>query len=51
MPEPTYLLNEDCEITSDLKRRVLEELSGETELDEAIVDALVRGIISLLESP
>jgi len=38
----------DCETASNLKRLVLEELSDEIMLDERAVDALVRGIVSLL---
>jgi len=51
MPDPTDLLDEDCEIASDIKQLVLDELSDEIELNEKTVDALVRGIVSLLQSP
>jgi len=50
MPATAYLLEADCATTSDLKRLVLEELNGETLLDDAAVDALVGGITSLLGS-
>lgn len=40
----------DGETASNLKRLVLEELSDEIMLDERAVDALVRGIVSLLRS-
>jgi len=51
MPDPNDLLDKDCETASDLKRLVIEGLSDEIELDEKTVDALVRGIVSLLQSP
>ena len=51
MPDRTDLLDEDCETASDLKQRVLEELGNDVELDEATLDALMRGIMSLLQSP
>jgi hypothetical protein len=50
MPDPTDLTDKDCETSSDLKQLVLEEISDEIELDEKTVDALVRGIVSLLQS-
>ena len=51
MPDLTDLLDDDCEITSNLKQLVLEELGNEIKLDEKNVDALVCGIASLLQSP
>ena len=51
MPDLTDLLDDNCEITSDLKQLVLDELSDAIELDEKNVDALVSGIASLLQSP
>jgi hypothetical protein len=51
MSDPTDLLDEGGEIASDIKHLVLEELSDEIELDDKTVDALVRGIVSLLQSP
>jgi hypothetical protein len=51
MPDRTDLLDDNCEITSDLKQLVLGELSDAIELDEKNVDALVYGIVSLLQSP
>lgn len=50
MPDPTDSLNEDCEIASDLKQLMLEGLGDDIELDEATLGALMRGIISLLQS-
>jgi hypothetical protein len=43
------LLDVDAETTSGLRRLVLDELNGEAVLDDDAVDALVRGIASLLE--
>jgi len=50
MPDTADVLEADCGTTSDLRRLVLEELNGGAVLDDATVDALVRGIASLLES-
>jgi hypothetical protein len=36
-------------VTSVLKRLVLEEINGDAVLSDAAVDALVRGIVSLLQ--
>jgi hypothetical protein len=43
-------LDLDGETASNLKRLVLEELGDEIMLDDGAVDALVRGIVSLLRS-
>ena len=51
MPATNDLLVEDCEIASDIKQRVLEELHDEIVLDRKTLDALVRGLASLLRSP
>jgi hypothetical protein len=51
MPATNDLLDEDCEIASDIKQLVLEELGDAIGLDGKTVDALVRGIVSLLQSP
>ena len=51
MPDLTDLLDDDCEITSNLKQLVLDELGDAIELDERNVDALVCGITSLLQYP
>jgi hypothetical protein len=48
MPNPTDRFEVDRESASKLKRLVLEELSDEIMLDERALDALVRGIVSLL---
>ena len=50
MPDTADLLEADCGATSDLRRLVLEELNGDAVLDDATVNALVRGITSLLQS-
>ena len=51
MPDLTDLLDDNGEITSDLKQLVLDELGDAIELDEKNVDALVCGIASLFQSP
>jgi|HubBroStandDraft_4_1064222.scaffolds.fasta_scaffold2014753_1 hypothetical protein len=51
MADTVDLLELDGVTTSGLRRLVLEELNGEASLDDASVDALVRGIASLLQSP
>jgi hypothetical protein len=49
MPDTADLLEADRETPSDLRRLVLEEINGDAVLDDATVDALVRGIASLLQ--
>jgi len=51
MPDIGGLPDVDCEIASNLERLVLAEIADHVELDGATVDALVRGIVSLLQSP
>jgi hypothetical protein len=51
MPDQTDSLDKDCETAFDLKQLVIEELSGEIELDDKSVDGLVLGIVSLLRAP
>jgi hypothetical protein len=51
MPDATDRFEVDCETASNLRRLVLEEISDDVALDETTVDALVRGIVSLLQSP
>jgi|HubBroStandDraft_6_1064221.scaffolds.fasta_scaffold1420804_1 hypothetical protein len=51
MPEAADLLDKDCDLNSELKELVLEELGDEIEPGATTVDAVVRGIVSLLRSP
>jgi hypothetical protein len=51
MPEAADLLDKDCDLNSELKELVLEELGDEIEPGATTVDAVVRGILSLLRSP
>ena len=51
MPDSIQQVDRDREITSALKRHVLEELGEDSGLDDATVEALVRGIASLFQSP
>ena len=51
MPDSTEPVERNREIASALKRHVLEELGEDSGLDDAAVEALVRGIASLFQSP
>ena len=50
MPESTDLPVEDCLPASELKRLLLDALSGQIELDEATVESIVCAIIALVQS-
>jgi hypothetical protein len=49
MPEPDAPLDKDCATASVLRQLMLKELGGQIDLDEATIDALVRGIMSLIK--
>ena len=49
MLETVDVVEAESGVTSVLRRLVLEEINGDAVLNDAAVDALVRGIVSLLQ--